>query len=166
MVIEGFRGSSGGGSIGGGGGMGGGHESQLSFSGVGGRPSATGFQHQVQPSSNFDRYNSGNDRDRERDHDRNNNNNVIHVGGGGGGGGGYDRNNYRNDWNGYYPPYTYYNPLMYQDRQPTEIVINEDKDNNKNSKNKMDETVKILLIVFICLFVLVMLFMMLNFLKK
>ena len=164
MVIEGFRGSSGGGSIGGGGGMGGGHESQLSFSGVGGRPSATGFQHQVQPSSNFDRYNSGNDRDRERDHDRNNNNNVIHVGGGGGGG--YDRHNYRNDWNGYYPPYTYYNPLMYQDRQPTEIVINEDKDNNKNSKNKMDETVKILLIVFICLFVLVMLFMMLNFLKK
>ncbi len=164
MVIEGFRGSSGGGSIGGGGGMGGGHESQLSFSGVGGRPSATGFQHQVQPSSNFDRYNSGNDRDRERDHDRNNNNNGIHVGGGGGGG--YDRHNYRNDWNGYYPPYTYYNPLMYQDRQPTEIVINEDKDNNKNSKNKMDETVKILLIVFICLFVLVMLFMMLNFLKK
>jgi len=162
MVIEGFRGSSGGGSIGGGG-MGGGHESQLSFSGVGGRPSATGFQHQVQPSSNFDRYNSGNDRDRDRyrDHDRNNNNNnVIHVGGGGGGG--YDRH----DWNGYYPPYTYYNPLMYQDRQPTEIVINEDKDNNKNSKNKMDETVKILLIVFICLFALVMLFMMLNFLKK
>lgn len=142
--------------------MGGGHESQLSFSGVGGRPSATGFQYQVQPSSNFDRYNSGNDRDRDRDryrdHDRNNNNNnVIHVGGGGGGG--YDRH----DWNGYYPPYTYYNPLMYQDRQPTEIVINEDKDNNKNSKNKMDETVKILLIVFICLFALVMLFMMLNF---
>jgi hypothetical protein len=161
MVIEGFRGSSGGGSIGGGG-MGGGHESQLSFSGVGGRPSATGFQHQVQPSSNFDRYNSGNDRDRDRyrDHDRNNNNNIIHVGGGGRDG--YDRNN----WNGYYPPYTYYNPLMYQDRQPTEIVINEDKDNNKNSKNKMDETVKILLIVFICLFALVMLFMMLNFLKK
>jgi hypothetical protein len=161
MVIEGFRGSSGGGSIGGGGGMGGGHESQLSFSGVGGRPSATGFQHQVQPSSNFDRYNSGNDRDRDRyrDHDRNNNNNVIHVGGGGGGRDGYDRNN----WNGYYPPYTYYNPLMYQDRQPTEIVINEDK--NK-PKEKMDETVKILLIVFICLFALVMLFMMLNFLKK
>lgn len=159
MVIEGFRGSSGGGSIGGGGGMGGGHESQLSFSGVGGRPSATGFQHQVQPSSNFDRYNSGNYRDRYRDHDRNNNNNVIHVGGGGGGRDGYDRNN----WNGYYPPYTYYNPLMYQDRQPTEIVINDDK--NK-PKEKMDETVKILLIVFICLFVLVMLFMMLNFLKK
>ena len=157
MVIEGFRGSSGGGSIGGGGGMGGGHESQLSFSGVGGRPSATGFQHQVQPSSNFDRYNSGNDRDRYRDHDRNNNNNVIHVGGGGRDG--YDRNN----WNGYYPPYTYYNPLMYQDRQPNEIIINEDK--NK-PKEKMDETVKILLIVFICLFVLVMLFMMLNFLKK
>ena len=157
MVIEGFRGSSGGGSIGGGGGMGGGHESQLSFSGVGGRPSATGFQHQVQPSSHFDRYNSGNDRDRDRyrDHDRNNNNNVIHVGGGGGGRDGYDR--------GYYPPYTYYNPLMYQDRQPTEIVINEDK--NK-PKEKMDETVKILLIVFICLFALVMLFMMLNFLKK
>ena len=157
MVIEGFRGSSGGGSIGGGGG-GGGHESQLSFSGAG-RPSATGFQHQVQPSSHFDRYNSGNDRDHYRDHDRNNNNNVIHVGGGGG----YDRNHYRNDWNGYFPPYTYYNPLMYQDRQPTEIVINEDK--NK-SKDKMDETVKILLIVFICLFVIVMLFMMLNFFKK
>jgi hypothetical protein len=159
MVIEGFRGSSGGGSIGGGGGMGGGHESQLSFSGVGGRPSATGFQHQIQPSINFDRYNSGNDRDRYRDHDRNNNNNVIHVGGGGGGRDGYDRNN----WNGYYPPYTYYNPLMYQDRQPNEIIINEDK--NK-PKEKMDETVKILLIVFICLFVLIMLFMMLNFLKK
>jgi hypothetical protein len=161
MVIEGFRGSSGGGSIGGGGGMGGGHETQLSFSGVGGRPSATGFQHQVQPSSNFDRYNSGNDRDRDhyRDHDRNNNNNVIHVGGGGGG---YDRNH----WNGYYPPYTYYNPLMYQDRQPTEIVINEDKDNNKSSKNKMDETVKILLIVFICLFAIVMLFMLFNLIRK
>jgi len=157
MVIEGFRGSSGGGSIGGGGGAGG-HDSQLSFSGVGGggRPSATGFQHQVQPSSNFDRYNS--DRDRNRDHDRNNNNNVIHVGGGGGGGG-YDRNH----WNGYYPPYTYYNPLMYQDRQPTEIVINEDK--NKPN-NKMDETVKILLIVFICMFALVMLFVMLNYFKK
>ena len=154
MVIEGFRGSSGGGSIGGGGGAGG-HESQLSFSGAG-RPSATGFQHQVQPSSNFDRYNS--DRDRNRDHDRNNNNNVIHVGGGGGGGG-YDRNH----WNGYYPPYTYYNPLMYQDRQPTEIVINEDK--NKPN-NKMDETVKILLIVFICMFALVMLFVMLNYFKK
>jgi hypothetical protein len=152
MVIEGFRGSSGGGSIGGGGG---GHESQLSFSGAG-RPSATGFQHQVQPSSHFDRR----DRDHDRDRDRNNNNNVIHVGGGGGG---YDRHNYRNDWNGYYPPYTYYNPLMYQDRQPTEIVINEDK--NK-PKDKMDETVKILLIVFICLFVIVMLFMMLNFFKK
>ena len=160
MVIEGFRGSSGGGSIGGGGGGGGGHESQLSFSGVGGRPSATGFQHQVQPSSHFDRYNSGNDRDRYRDHDRNNtNNNVIHVGGGGRDRDGYDRNN----WNGYYPPYTYYNPLVYQDRQPTEIVINEDK--NK-PKDKMDETVKILLIVFICLFALVMLFMMLNFFKK
>ena len=159
MVIEGFRGSSGGGSIGGGGG-GGGHESQLSFSGVsGGRPSATGFQHQIQPSSNFDRYNWDRDRGRDRDHDRNNNNNVIHVGGGGGG---YDRH-YRNDWNGYFPPYTYYNPLVYQDRQPTEIVINEDK--NK-PKDKMDETVKILLIVFICLFVLVMLFMMLNFFKK
>jgi hypothetical protein len=157
MVIEGFRGSSGGGSIGGGGGAGG-HDSQLSFSGVGGggRPSATGFQHQVQPSSNFDRYNS--DRDRNRDHDRNNNNNVIHVGGGGGGGG-YDRNH----WNGYYPPYNYYNPLMYQDRQPTEIVINEDK--NKPN-NKMDETVKILLIVFICMFALVMLFVMLNYFKK
>ena len=153
MVIEGFRGSSGGGSIGGGGGGGGGHESQLSFSGVGGRPSATGFQHQVQPSSHFDR-------DRYRDHDRNNtNNNVIHVGGGGRDRDGYDRNN----WNGYYPPYTYYNPLVYQDRQPTEIVINEDK--NK-PKDKMDETVKILLIVFICLFALVMLFMMLNFFKK
>ena len=152
MVIEGFRGSSGGGSIGGGGG---GHESQLSFSGAG-RPSATGFQHQVQPSSHFDRR----DRDHDRDRDRNNNNNVIHVGGGGGG---YDRHNYRNDWNGYYPPYTYYNPLMYQDRQPTEIVINEYK--NK-PKDKMDETVKILLIVFICLFVIVMLFMMLNFFKK
>lgn len=163
MVIEGFRGSSGGGSIGGIGGGGGGHDSQLSFSGAG-RPSATGFQHQVQPSSHFDRYNSGNDRDRDRDHDRyNNNNNIIHVGGGGGG---YDRHHYRNDWNGYFPPYTYYNPLVYQDRQPTEIIVNEDKDNNKNSKNKMDETVKILLIVFICLFVLVMLFMMLNFLKK
>jgi len=157
MVIEGFRGSSGGGSIGGGGG---GHESQLSFSGAG-RPSATGFQHQVQPSSNFDRYNSGNDRNQYRDHDRNNNNNVIHVGGGGGGG--YDRNHYRNDWNGYFPPYTYYNPLMYQDRQPTEIVINEDK--NK-SKDKMDETVKILLIVFICMFALVMLFIILNYFKK
>jgi hypothetical protein len=155
MVIEGFRGSSGGGSIGGGGGAGG-HESQLSFSGAG-RPSATGFQHQVQPSSHFDRYNWN--RDRDRDHDRNNNNNnVIHVGGGGG----YDRH-YRNDWNGYYPPYTYYNPFAYQDRQPTEIVINEDK--NK-PKDKMDETVKILLIVFICLFVIVMLFMMLNFFKK
>jgi len=158
MVIEGFRGSSGGGSIGGGGGGGGGHESQLSFSGVGGRPSATGFQHQVQPSSHFDRYNSGNDRDRYRDHDRNNtNNNVIHVGGGGRDRDGYDRNN----WNGYYPPYTYYNPLVYQDRQPTEIVVNENK-----PKDKMDETVKILLIVFICLFALVMLFMMLNFFKK
>jgi hypothetical protein len=159
MVIEGFRGSSGGGSIGGGGGAGG-HDSQLSFSGVGGggRPSATGFQHQVQPSSNFDRYNSDRDRDRNRDHDRNNNNNVIHVGGGGGGGG-YDRNH----WNGYYPPYNYYNPLMYQDRQPTEIVINEDK--NKPN-NKMDETVKILLIVFICMFALVMLFVMLNYFKK
>jgi hypothetical protein len=156
MVIEGFRGSSGGGSIGGGGG-GGGHESQLSFSGVGGgRPSATGFQHQIQPSSNFDRYNSGNDRDR----DRNNNNNVIHVGGGGGG---YDRHHYRNDWNGYFPPYTYYNPLVYQDRQPTEIVINEDKN---RPKDKMDETVKILLIVFICLFALVMLFVILNYFKK
>ena len=121
MVIEGFRGSSGGGSIGGGGG---GHESQLSFSGAG-RPSATGFQHQVQPSSHFDRR----DRDHDRDRDRNNNNNVIHVGGGGGG---YDRHNYRNDWNGYYPPYTYYNPLMYQDRQPTEIVINEDKNKPKD----------------------------------
>ena len=154
MVIEGFRGSSGGGSIGGGGG---GHESQLSFSGAG-RPSATGFQHQVQPSSHFDRYNSGSDRDRHRD---NTNNNVIHVGGGGRDrdGYGYDRNN----WNGYYPPYNYYNPFAYQDRQPTEIVINEDK--NK-SKDKMDETVKILLIVFICLFVIVMLFMMLNFFKK
>lgn len=152
MVIEGFRGSSGGGSIGGGGG---GHESQLSFSGAG-RPSATGFQHQVQPSSHFDRR----DRDHDRDRDRNNNNNVIHVGGGGGG---YDRHHYRNDWNGYYPPYTYYNPFAYQDRQPTEIVINEDK--NK-PKDKMDETVKILLIVFICLFVIVMLFMMLNFFKK
>ena len=158
MVIEGFRGSSGGGSIGGGGGGGGGHESQLSFSGVGGRPSATGFQHQVQPSSHFDRYNSGSDRDRHRD---NTNNNVIHVGGGGRDrdGYGYDRNN----WNGYYPPYNYYNPFAYQDRQPTEIVINEDK--NK-PKDKMDETVKILLIVFICLFVIVMLFMMLNFFKK
>jgi hypothetical protein len=156
MVIEGFRGSSGGGSIGGGGG-GGGHESQLSFSGVGGgRPSATGFQHQIQPSSNFDRYNSGNDRDR----DRNNNNTVIHVGGGGGG---YDRHHYRNDWNGYFPPYTYYNPLVYQDRQPTEIVINEDKN---RPKDKMDETVKILLIVFICLFALVMLFVILNYFKK
>lgn len=156
MVIEGFRGSSGGGSIGGGGGS---HESQ--FSSLGGRPSATGFQHQVQPSSHFDRYNWNRDRDhdRDRDRDRNNNNNVIHVGGGGG----YDRNHYRNDWNGYYPPYTYYNPFAYQDRQPTEIVINEDK--NK-PKDKMDETVKILLIVFICLFVLVMLFMMLNFFKK
>ena len=152
MVIEGFRGSSGGGSIGGGGG---GHESQLSFSGAG-RPSATGFQHQVQPSSHFDRYNSGSDRDRHRD---NTNNNVIHVGGGGRDGYGYDRNN----WNGYYPPYNYYNPFAYQDRQPTEIVINEDK--NK-PKDKMDETVKILLIVFICLFALVMLFMMLNFFKK
>ncbi len=157
MVIEGFRGSSGGGSIGG---IGGGHDSQLSFSGAG-RPSATGFQHQVQPVSNFDRYDR--DRDRNRDHDRHNtNNNVIHVGGGGGGRDGYDRNN----WNGYYPPYTYYNPLMYQDRQPTEIVINEDKDNNKNSKNKMDETVKILLIVFICLFAIVMLFMLFNLIKK
>jgi hypothetical protein len=160
MVIEGFRGSSGGGSIGGGGGGGGGHESQLSFSGAG-RPSATGFQHQVQPSSHFDRYNSGNDRDSYRDRDRNNNNNVIHVGGGGGGG--YDRHHYRNDWNGYFPPYTYYNPLVYQDRQPTEIVINEDK--NK-PKDKMDETVKILLIVFICMFALVMLFVMLNYFKK
>jgi hypothetical protein len=162
MVIEGFRGSSGGGSIGGGGG--GGHESQ--FSSLGGRLTPTGFQHQGQPSgqpsSHFDRYNweQNRDRDRDRDSDRNNNNNVIHVGGGGGG---YDRNHYRNDWNGYYPPYTYYNPLVYQDRQPTEIVINEDK--NK-PKDKMDETVKILLIVFICLFVLVMLFMMLNFFKK
>lgn len=154
MVIEGFRGSSGGGSIGGGGG---GHESQLSFSGAG-RPSATGFQHQVQPSSHFDRYNSGSDRDRHRD---NTNNNVIHVGGGGRDrdGYGYDRNN----WNGYYPPYNYYNPFAYQDRQPTEIVINED---NNKSKDKMDETVKILLIVFICLSVIVMLFMMLNFFKK
>ena len=159
MVIEGFRGSSGGGSIGGGGGAGG-HDSQLSFSGVGGgRPSATGFQHQVQPSSNFDRYNWEQNRDRDRDRDRNNNNNVIHVGGGGGG---YDRH-YRNDWNGYYPPYNYYNPLLYQDRQPTEIVINEDK--NKPN-NKMDETVKILLIVFICMFALVMLFVMLNYFKK
>jgi len=162
MVIEGFSGSSGGGSIGGGGG--GGHESQ--FSSLGGRLTPTGFQHQGQPSgqpsSHFDRYNweQNRDRDRDRDSDRNNNNNVIHVGGGGGG---YDRNHYRNDWNGYYPPYTYYNPLVYQDRQPTEIVINEDK--NK-PKDKMDETVKILLIVFICLFVLVMLFMMLNFFKK
>ena len=137
----------------------GGHDT-ISFSGIGGgRPSATGFQHQGQPLSHFDRYNSGNDRDRDRDRDRNNNNNVIHVGGGGG----YDRHHYRNDWNGYFPPYTYYNPLVYQDRQPTEIVINEDK--NK-PKDKMDETVKILLIVFICLFVLVMLFMMLNFFKK
>jgi len=153
MVIEGFRGSSGGGSIGGGGGSG--HESQLSFSGVGGRPSSTGFQHQVQPSSHFERYNF----ERDRDRDRNNNNNVINVGGGGG----YDRHHYRNDWNGYFPPYTYYNPLLYQDRQPTEIVINEDK--NK-SKDKMDETVKILLIVFICMFALVMLFVMLNYFKK
>ena len=156
MVIEGFRGSSGGGSIGGGGG---GHESQLSFSGAG-RPSATGFQHQVQPSSHFDRYDMDRNRNRDRDNDRyNTNNNVIHVGGGGRDRDGYDRNN----WNGYYPPYTYYNPLVYQDRQPTEIVINEDK--NK-PKDKMDETVKILLIVFICLFALVMLFMMLNFFKK
>jgi len=158
MVIEGFRGSSGGGSIGGSGGVGS-HESQLSFSGVGGggRPSATGFQHEIQPSSHFDRYNWN--RDRDRDHDRNNNNNVINVGGGGG----YDRHHYRNDWNGYFPPYTYYNPLLYQDRQPTEIVINEDKN---RPKDKTDETVKILLIVFICVFVLVMLFVMLNFFKK
>jgi len=162
MVIEGFRGSSGGGSIGGGGG--GGHESQ--FSSLGGRLTPTGFQHQGQPSgqpsSHFDRYNweQNRDRDRDRDRDRNNNNNVIHVGGGGGG---YDRNHYRNDWNGYYPPYTYYNPFAYQDRQPTEIVINEDK--NK-PKDKMDETVKILLIVFICMFALVMLFVMLNYFKK
>jgi len=162
MVIEGFRGSSGGGSIGGGGG-GGGHESQ--FSSLGGRLTPTGFQHQGQPSgqpsSHFDRYNweQNRDRDRDRDRDRNNNNNVIHVGGGGG----YDRNHYRNDWNGYYPPYTYYNPFAYQDRQPTEIVINEDK--NK-PKDKMDETVKILLIVFICMFALVMLFVMLNYFKK
>jgi hypothetical protein len=158
MVIEGFRGSSGGGSIGGGGG---GHESQLSFSGVGaGRPSATGFQHQVQPSSHFDRYDMDRNRNRDRDNDwYNTNNNVIHVGGGGRDGYGYDRNN----WNGYFPPYTYYNPLLYQDRQPTEIVINEDK--NK-SKDKMDETVKILLIVFICMFALVMLFVILNYFKK
>ena len=157
MVIEGFRGSSGGGSIGGGGG----HESQLSFSGAG-RPSATGFQHQVQPSSHFDRYDMDRNRNRDRDNDRyNTNNNVIHVGGGGRDrdGYGYDRNN----WNGYFPPYTYYNPLLYQDRQPTEIVINEDK--NK-SKDKMDETVKILLIVFICMFALVMLFVILNYFKK
>jgi hypothetical protein len=156
MVIEGFRGSSGGGSIGGGGGSAGSHESQ--FSSLGGRLTPTGFQHQGQLSSHFDRYNWNRDRDHDRDRDRNNNNNVINVGGGG-----YDRHHYRNDWNGYYPPYTYYNPLVYQDRQPTEIIINEDK--NK-SKDKMDETVKILLIVFICLFVLVMLFMMLNFFKK
>jgi hypothetical protein len=160
MVIEGFRGSSGGGSIGGGGGGGGGgHESQLSFSGAG-RPSATGFQHQVQPSSHFDRYDMDRNRNRDRDNDRyNTNNNVIHVGGGGRYRDGYDRNN----WNGYFPPYTYYNPLVYQDRQPTEIVINEDK--NK-PKDKMDETVKILLIVFICMFALVMLFVMLNYFKK
>jgi hypothetical protein len=158
MVIEGFRGSSGGGSIGGGGGGGAGHESQ--FSSLGGRLTQTGFQHQGQPSSHFDRYNWEQNRDRDRDRDRNNNNNVIHVGGGGGG---YDRNHYRNDWNGYYPPYTYYNPFAYQDRQPTEIVINEDK--NK-PKDKMDETVKILLIVFICMFALVMLFVMLNYFKK
>lgn len=158
MVIEGFRGSSGGGSIGGGSG---GHESQLSFSGAG-RPSATGFQHQVQSSSHFDRYDMDRNRNRDRDNDRyNTNNNVIHVGGGGRDrdGYGYDRNN----WNGYFPPYTYYNPLLYQDRQPTEIVINEDK--NK-SKDKMDETVKILLIVFICMFALVMLFVILNYFKK
>jgi hypothetical protein len=101
-------------------------------------------------------------RNRDRDNDRyNTNNNVIHVGGGGRDrdGYGYDRNN----WNGYFPPYTYYNPLLYQDRQPTEIVINEDK--NK-SKDKMDETVKILLIVFICMFALVMLFVILNYFKK
>ena len=79
MVIEGFRGSSGGGSIGGGSG---GHESQLSFSGAG-RPSATGFQHQVQSSSHFDRYDMDRNRNRDRDNDRyNTNNNVIHVGGG------------------------------------------------------------------------------------
>ncbi len=146
MVIEGFRGSSGGGSVGGGSS---GHESQLSFSGVGGRPSATGFQHQIQPSSHFDRYNW--DRERDRNHDINNNNNVIHVGG-------------RDDYNRHhFPPYTYYNPLVYQDRQPSEIVIHENKN---NSNDKMNETVKILLIVFICLFALVMLFMMLNFFKK
>ena len=61
MVIEGFRGSSGGGSIGGGGG--GGHESQ--FSSLGGRLTPTGFQHQGQPSSHFDRYNWEQNRDRD-----------------------------------------------------------------------------------------------------
>ena len=187
--MEGFRGASGGGGIGGGGGGGGGgsggdggrigsgdggnyhnQSSQLVHSG---RPISTGFQHNLQPNSNWDRRHDDN-----RGHHVNHaNNNIINFDGGGG----YGHNNHRYDhhydhrynkrydnWygnNGYYPqlaPLLYNNSIL--DRLPADITINEESKKSKNKK--MDETVKILLIVFVCIFAIIAIILLIHSLRK
>jgi hypothetical protein len=177
--MEGFRGASGGGGIGGGGGGGDSGEGGRIGSGNGanyhnqgsqmvhsGRPISTGFQHNLQPNSNWDRRHDDN-----RGHHVNHaNNNIINFDGGGGYGHRYDHhyNNRYDNWygnNGYYPqlaPLLYNNSIL--DRLPADITINEELKKSKNKK--MDETVKILLIVFVCIFAIIAIILLIHSLRK
>jgi hypothetical protein len=177
VIIEGFRGSSGGGGMGSGG-MSGGGMSGGGMSGGGdnyhnqssqmvhsGRPISTGFQHNLPTNNNWDRRHDGNN----IHHVNHANNNIINFDRGGDGYNHHRYNNRYDNWyggnNGYYPPFVYNNSIL--DRLPADITINEKSEKPKKSKNKnMDETIKILLIVFVCIFAIIAIILLMHSLKK